>query len=67
MDLGKLDKWHHTGKGNLVFGLLELAIGYGFASWAINTGSLWQYVLAILFLFGGAKNLFAAARHLFHR
>jgi len=52
-----IDKWHHTRTGHLVFGLVELLIAYGFASWAIDSGSLWQYALAIIFLVGGVRNL----------
>lgn len=32
----------------LVALLVKLAIGYAFASLAINSGSLWQYAIAIL-------------------
>jgi hypothetical protein len=52
-----LDKWHKTRQGHLVFGLVELVVAYGFASWAIDTGSLWQYALAIILAFGGIRNL----------
>jgi hypothetical protein len=52
-----IDKWHKTRTGHLTFGLAELALAYGFASWAIDSGSLWQYALAVIFLAGGLKNL----------
>ncbi len=52
-----LDKWHKTRQGYLVFGLIELAIAYGFASWAIDTAHLWAYALGIIFFFGGVRNL----------
>ena len=55
--LQSLDKWHHTRKGNLVFGVAELLIAYGFASLAINTAHTWAYVLGILFAYGGVRNL----------
>ena len=38
--LQKLDKFHKTRPGHLVFGLVELLMAYGFASWAIDTGNL---------------------------
>jgi len=67
MELAKLDKWHRTRKGYLVFGLVELAIAYGFISWAINSAHLWAYLLAVLFFIGAVRNLALSARHLFHR
>jgi len=66
MDLAKLDKWHKSGRGYLTYGVVELAIAYGFASWAIDTAHTWCYVLTILFLVGGFKNLLQAGRQLFH-
>ena len=55
--LQAIDKWHKTGAGHLAFGLVELALAYGFSSWAIDSGSLWHYALAIIFLVGGLRNL----------
>jgi hypothetical protein len=55
--LQKLDKWHHTGLGLFIFGVVELGIAYGFASLAIDRGSLWWYLLAAIFFIGGLKNL----------
>jgi hypothetical protein len=52
-----IDKWHHTKQGNFTFGLAELLIAYGFASWAIDSGQLWQYALAVIFFYGGVRNL----------
>ncbi len=59
----QLDRWHQTRTGHLVFGLVELLIAYGFASWAIDTAHTWCYVLTLLFLFGGGRNLV----QVFHR
>jgi hypothetical protein len=61
MDLKAIDKWHKTRTGHLTFGVAELAMAYGFASWAIDTGSLWQYALAVILLVGGVANLFRIA------
>ena len=61
--LKALDKWQRTRVGYLVFGLVELAMAYGFASWAIDTGSLWQYALAVILLIGGLQNLVRIFRH----
>ena len=55
--LEKLDKWHKTRIGLLTFALVELAIAYGFGSWAIDSGNLFDYLFAILFLIGGLQNL----------
>jgi len=41
-----------------------LAIGYGLVSWAINTGSFWQYVLGILFLMWGLRGIYRSIRNL---
>jgi hypothetical protein len=54
----QLDKWHQTKLGLLVFGLIELAITYCFASLAIDRGNLWWYLLALIFLVGTLQNLF---------
>jgi len=58
MMIEQLDKWHKTRLGLLVFGLAELVVAYGFASLAIDHGNLWWYLLALIFLFGGLRNLF---------
>ena len=55
--LQSLDRWHQTRKGNLAFGVVELLIAYGFASWAINTAHTWCYALGIIFLVGGIHDL----------
>lgn len=54
----KLHNWHQTRVGLLVFGLVELAIAYGFASLAIDRGNLLWYALALIFFFGALRNLF---------
>jgi hypothetical protein len=61
-----IDKWHHTKQGHVVFGLVELLIAYGFASWAIDSGQLWQYALAIFFFYGGVRNLVLIFRNRKH-
>ena len=63
MDLQTIDKWHHSKQGYFSFGLAELLIAYGFASWAIDSGQLWQYALAIIFVYGGARNWFRIFRN----
>jgi len=53
----KLDKWHKTRIGLLVFALVELALCYGFLSWAIDSGNLFDWLFTILFFVGGVQNL----------
>lgn len=53
----KLHNWHQSRVGLLVFGVIELAIAYGFASVAIDRGSLIWYILTLIFLVGGLQNL----------
>jgi hypothetical protein len=52
----KLDNFHKTRLGYLVFGLVELGLAYWFAILAIDSGSLWQYVLMVIFLIGSLQN-----------
>lgn len=56
--VSKLDAWHKSRYGLLVFGALELAIAYGFASLAIDRGNLLFYLLTLLFLVGALQNFF---------
>jgi hypothetical protein len=57
MNLQTIDKWHHTRTGHLIFGLAELGLAYAFVSLAINSGSLWQYGLAIILFVGSIQNV----------
>ena len=52
----KLDSFHKTKSGYLLFGLVELLIAYGFISLAIDRGNLWWYLLTLVFLFGSLQN-----------
>jgi len=56
--ISKLDKWHRTQSGYLVFGVVELAITYGLISLAIDRGTVWWYLFAIIFFIGAIQNLF---------
>lgn len=62
--LQTLDKWHKTRLGHLVFGLVELGLAYLFASLAIDSGSLWQWALAIIFAVGFLNNSIRLIRKL---
>jgi hypothetical protein len=54
--LDKLDKFHKTRTGYAVFALIELALAYVFISWAIDSGSLLDYLLALVFTVGFLQN-----------
>lgn len=56
--LNRLDKWHKTRSGWLVFTLAELGLAYGFASLSIDRGNLWWYLLTLIFLVGALQNFF---------
>lgn len=55
--LEQIDKFHKTRTGYVVFGLVELGLAYLLASLAVNSGSLWQWALALILLFGFFQNL----------
>jgi hypothetical protein len=54
--LQKLHSFHITKLGLLTFIVIELAIGYGFASLSIDTGSLWAYFITLVLLLGVIMN-----------
>lgn len=56
MNFKQLDKFHCTRVGYLVFGLVELGLSYLFASLAVNSGSLWQWTLAVVLFVGFGQN-----------
>ena len=56
--LKRLDRWHQAKLGLLVFGLVELAIAYGFVSLAIDRGTFLYYLIALIFLVGALQNFF---------
>jgi len=58
-----IDTFHKTRLGYLVFGLVELGLAYIFASLAINSGDLWQWVLAIILFVGFLQNFVRMAVH----
>jgi len=64
--LQKLDQWHKTKLGYLVFGLIELAVAYGFASLSIDRGNLWYYLFTLIFLVGALQNFFKLIGKLFN-
>ena len=57
MNLSKLDRWHKTKLGLLIFGLVELALAYGFISLAFDHGNLLYYLFFLIFFVGALQNL----------
>lgn len=64
--LNKIDAWHKTKPGLFVFGLVELAVAYGFASLSIDRGNVWYYLLTLIFLVGALRNLVKLIGGLIH-
>lgn len=60
MKILKLQTWSKTSAGMAVFGFIELALVILFASLAINSGSLWQWILVFVLLFAGLANIIRA-------
>ncbi|MDB5175848.1 MAG: hypothetical protein JWM81_706 [Candidatus Saccharibacteria bacterium] len=54
--MDKLNAWHKTAPGLLVFGVVELAAAYGFFCLSVDRGNLWWYAGTTIFLIGGLRN-----------
>lgn len=52
---------------NIVVALVSLGLAYGFASWAINTGSLLLYALTLLCLTWAANRVILGFRYASNR
>jgi hypothetical protein len=61
-----LHKWHQSKLGLLIFGIVELAVAYGFASLAIDRGNFLWYLLALIFFVGVLQNIFKLVGRLIH-
>jgi len=59
-----LDIFHKSRVGQLVFGIIELALAYLFGSLAVNSGSLWEWFLAIVFVIGFLQNFIKFIRRI---
>jgi hypothetical protein len=55
--LRKLDKFHKTRVGYLVFGFVELVLAAVVAGAAFDSGNLWQWTVAFVGLFGFLQNV----------
>ncbi|MEX2014786.1 MAG: hypothetical protein WD885_02520 [Candidatus Saccharimonadales bacterium] len=56
----QIDRFHKTRKGRITFGLVELLAAYLFISLAIHSGSIWQYIAALILTVGAVNNLIRA-------
>ncbi|MDZ7744391.1 MAG: hypothetical protein U5K77_01375 [Candidatus Saccharibacteria bacterium] len=54
--VARLHKWHKTPQGLTIFAVMEFALAYVFSSWAIDSGSYWHYIPAVILLLGGIQN-----------
>lgn len=59
-------RWRHTAVGRLCWAVLAGAITYVFASFAINSGSLLQWFVAVVFLIDCIYNLGQLGRKVIH-
>jgi hypothetical protein len=59
--INRLSNWHDAKSGLAAFAVIELALSYGFASWAIDSGRLLAWFLAIVLFVGGVQNLIKCA------
>jgi len=62
MNLRKLDTFHQTRTGYVVFGLIELVMTYGFVDWALDSGNLLWWAAAVVLFVGAMQNFVQAIR-----
>lgn len=55
--LRQIDKFHKTRLGYLLFGIVELALGFVCGYIAIGNGSIWLWLLAFILLAGFIQNV----------
>ena len=55
--LNWLDKFHRTRWGFLAFAVVELLLAYLFVSWAIDSGSIWDYLITLVFFVAFLQNV----------
>lgn len=58
----KLDQFHKTRLGYVVFGLVELLMAYGFVDWALDSGNWLWWIAAAFLAFGVVQNFVQAIR-----
>lgn len=58
----RLKVWSETRAFRIIFGLISLVMAYVFGSFALDSGNLLDYAIAILFVIVGLRELFAGMR-----
>lgn len=61
--LSKVHAWKQSRTGLLITGTLELVLAYIFGSLALDSGSFWHYLLALVFFIGAVQSFFKAIRN----
>ena len=57
--LNKLERFHNSRPGQVVFAVLTVGLAYVFVSLAIDSGSWWDYAIALLSLIACLQNIIA--------
>jgi uncharacterized membrane protein HdeD (DUF308 family) len=60
MNIKRIAQWTRSKGGMACLALIELVLAYIFASLAIDSGSLLDWLLAVLLLFAGLANIYRA-------
>ena len=55
--LDRIDRFHKTQKGYLLFAIIELVLAYIFVSIAIDTASMWAYLATLILFVGFIMNI----------
>ena len=55
--------WKQTRKGLVISGVAEVILFYVFASLAVDSGSIWHYILAAIFLVGAIVSVTKAIHY----
>lgn len=58
--LGRLSGWKHSRLGYAISSMIEGGLAFAAATWAIDSGSMWAYLLATIFTIGSINNLYKA-------
>ena len=59
-------RWRHTRIGRICWAVLAGIIAYVFASLAVDSGTLWQWALAVVFIVDALYNLGQFIRTVIH-
>jgi len=59
-------RWKHTALGRFIWAVVTAVIAYVFASLALDSGALWQWGVAVLFIGDTLYNLVQLFRKFIH-